>query len=235
MKKSTSVTKILSQARGRHEYAGIVAEIRQISRKSFHNEIKVGQLFAKKYINLATSSHSKNFKSAATGDWLNNQHLSFYLPVHYLHVYQKRHWTMTASSLRIETSSGFDVIHAEKQPPAIIRTAKIYKKRNTETLHSRSDDAAKVEVRLCCDGEEEQLCELVGIKFEQGKNCARLGSMIILAVDANVEPLSETRVTKLTERHETELRLSRLPASAARWFDCERYHWDFMSEDLLED
>jgi len=84
---------------------------------------------------------------------------------------------------------------------AIISTIKVYyRKRNEEAFISSSsrsrnnEDFVNVEVRLCSDCEEEELCDLMGIKFEQDKyGDGRFASLVMLSVDGNNgvgEPMS---------------------------------------------
>lgn len=68
----------------------------------------------------------------------------------------------------------------------IISTTQVYnKKRDKETLLSsnrtHNEGFVNVEVRLFSDCEEKELCDLIGIKFEQGKygggRCVQLVTM----------------------------------------------------------
>ena len=67
----------------------------------------------------------------------------------------------------------------------------VCKKRNEEAAissSSRNEDFVNVEVRLCSDCEEEELCDLMGIKFEQQQDKVRDGrfvSLVMLSVDGN--------------------------------------------------
>ena len=66
----------------------------------------------------------------------------------------------------------------------------VCKKRNEEAAissSSRNEDFVNVEVRLCSDCEEKNLCDLMGIEFEQQDKDrdGRFVSLVMLSVDGN--------------------------------------------------